>query len=181
MNILTFLRNDSIESILVTIAGFIIAVWYVRGKVVDKKSVSKGLLKYLHDLFPIGMMLFGIYLSYAVEKVAGGAIMVLAAFVYVSNYVAPSIDKYDSVHRTTILSLGYTREEYAIRYLFPKTRRVWLSGAINFFVFQWITLIWYDILKYEKVKMLSNMFLISSIVFVIVGLVISILKNHKEE
>jgi len=162
-------------------AGFIVAVWYVRGKVVDKKSVSKGFLKYFHDLFPIGMMLFGVYLSYAVEKVAGGAIMVLATFIYISNYVAPSIDKYDGVHRTTILSLGYTRQEYAIRYLFPKTRRIWLSGALNFFVFQWITLMWYDILNCEKIKITSSMFLMSSIVFVVVGLVISILKNHGEE
>jgi hypothetical protein len=181
LDVLTFLRNDAIESFLVSVAGFVIALWYVRGKVVDKKSVSKGYLKYFHDLFPLGMELFGVYSSYTVEPVFGGAIMVLATFIYISNYVAPSIDKYDNVHRTTILSLGYTRQEYAMRYLFPKTRRIWLSAAFNFFVLQWISLMWFDTLNHENVKFVNVMFLISSIVFMGIGIVISIFKNSKEE
>ncbi|WP_036225964.1 hypothetical protein [Mesoaciditoga lauensis] len=181
MDVLEFLRNNGIESLFISVAGFIIALWYIRGRIVDKKNVSKGYLKYFHDLFPMGMMLFGVYSSHTVEPLFGGSVMVLATFIYIVNYVAPSIDKYDNVHRTTILSLGYTRQEYAIRYLFPKTRRMWFSAVLNFFVWQWTALMWFDVLKDEGLKKINMMFLISSLAFMILGIVISILKNYKEE
>ncbi len=181
MNFLFFIRDDVLKSFLISVAGFVLALWYIRGRVVDKKNVSKGYLKYFQDLFPVGMMFFGIYTLYNVEYLLGGTIMVLATFIYIVNYVAPSIDQYDSVHRTTILSLGYTRQEYAIRYLFPKTRRMWFGAALNFFIWQWAGLVWFDILKYEKTRNLDVLFLISALVFMLAGFGISIFKNYKEK
>ncbi len=180
MGALAFLWSDALEALFISIGGFFIAVWYMRSRIVDKKNINKGFLKYFHDLFPIGMMLFGVYSSYAMERLFGCAVMTIATFVYIVTYVAPSIDKYDNVHRATILSLGYTRQEYAIRYLFPKTRKVWISATLNFFVGQWASLAWFDLLKKEKVARVNEMILISSFFFMIFGIAISILKNYSE-
>ncbi len=180
MNDLTFLGRDALEALFISVAGFFIALWYMRSRIVDKKDINKGFLKYFHDLFPIGMMLFGVYSSYAVEHLFGCTVMTIATFVYIITYVAPNIDKYDNVHRATILSLGYTRQEYAIRYLFPKTRRVWMAATLNFFVGQWASLAWFDLLKREHVEKADEMILISSAFFMVGGIAISILKNYTE-
>lgn len=180
MSVGTFLWNEAIKSVLISFAGFFLALWYVRSRVVDKKSISKSYLRYFQDLFPFGMMLLGVYLISVTGVVLGSVVMTLATFVYVVSYVAPSVDKYDSTHRATILSLGYTRQEYAIRYLFPKSKKIWFAATANFFIAQWIILMWFDVLKSEKNQDLDVLLLLSSIVLMALGILISVLRNFKE-
>ena len=180
MSVGTFLWNEAIRSALISFAGFLLALWYVRNRVVDKKSISKSYLRYFQDLFPFGMMLLGVYFVSATGVALGSVVMMLAAFIYVVSYVAPSVDKYDNTHRVTILSLGYTRQEYAIRYLFPKSKKFWFAATANFFIAQWMILMWFDVLKNEKIQGLNVLLLSSSIVLMALGMLISVLRNFKE-
>ncbi len=180
MSVWTCLWNEALRSALINFAGFLLALWYARSRVVDKKSISKSYLRYFQDLFPFGMMLLGIYFVYVASLVLGSVIMTLSAFIYVVSYVAPSVDKYDNTHRATILSLGYTRQEYAIRYLFPKSKKFWFAATANFFIAQWIILMWFDVLKNEKIQELNVLLLLSSIVLMAFGILISVLRNFKE-
>ncbi len=125
------------------------------------------------------MVLLGVYFVYIADMV-GSVFMILAAFIYIVSYVAPSVDKYDSTHRATILSLGYTRQEYAIRYLFPKSKRIWFTATANFFISQWIILMWFDVLKNEGIQELNVLLLLSSVVLMAFGISISVLRNFKE-
>ena len=176
----TFLWNEAIKSALISFAGFLLALWYARSRVKNKKSISKSYLRYFQDLFPFGMMLLGIYFVSITGMVLGSVVMTLATFIYVVSYVAPSVDKYDNTHRATILSLGYTRQEYAIRYLFPNSKKFWFAATANFFIAQWIILMWFDVLKNEKIQDLDALLLLSSMVLMALGILISVLRNFKE-
>jgi len=173
----TSLWKETADSALVSGAGFALALWYVRSRVVDKKSISKSFLRYFQDLFPTGMMLLGVYLVVSVDLSIGNILMVVAASIYIISYIAPSVDKYDNTHRATILSLGYTRQEYALRYLFPKSKRMWFSALANFFIAQLLALMSFKFLVSYKIPQLQEVMLFVSITLMIFGVVISVLKN----
>ncbi len=173
----TSLWKESVNSALVSGAGFVLALWYVRSRVVDKKSISKSFLRYFQDLFPIGMMLLSSYLIVSVDLSIGNIFMAVAAFIYIISYIAPSVDKYDNTHRATILSLGYTRQEYVLRYLFPKSKRMWFSALANFFIAQLLTLMSFKFLISYEIPQLQEVIIFVSITLMIFGVVISVIRN----
>ncbi len=177
MNVWASLWSESANSALVSGAGFALALWYVRSRVVDKKSVSKSFLRYFQGLFPVGVMFLGAYLTMTTELSIGNILMVVAAAIYIIAYIAPSVDKYDSTHRATILSLGYTRQEYALRYLFPKSKRMWFSALANFFISQTLILVALRFLILHEIPHLEEIILFVSITLMIFGVIISVFKN----
>ncbi len=166
-----------LEVVLITIAGFILAFWYVRSRVVEKKQLGTSFIRYFQGLFPVGVMFFGIYVILTFNHSIGALIMVLSTFIYIVSSITSSVDKYDSVHRATILSLGYTRQEYAIRYLFKNSLNSWIMAALNFFITQSVALIFIQNITNFKIVSFEMDVLYTSLILMTCGFVISLAKR----
>lgn len=167
----------AIEIALITFGGFILAFWYVRNRIIEKKQLGTSILKYFQGLFPVGVMFFGIYVILSFNRAIGSLLMVLATFFYIVSSVTYTVDRYDSVHRATILSLGYTRQEYAIRYLFKSSSGTWVIAALNFFVAQFIAFVFIQIIANYEINAFENDVLYVSIALMICGFLLSIFKS----
>jgi ABC-type nitrate/sulfonate/bicarbonate transport system permease component len=179
LNIISIIWVDIIEAALITGAGFVLAFWYVRNRVVEKKSLSTSFLRYFQGLFPVGVMLFGVFVILALNPPIGALIMVISTFIYIVSTVTPGVDKYDSVHRATILSLGYTRQEYAVKYLFKNSINYWIMASANFFVAQAVTLIFSkDLIFFEKNSFVEDLFF-ASITLMVFGFILSLLRRFE--
>ncbi|BBJ28754.1 hypothetical protein [Athalassotoga saccharophila] len=176
MNLIT-LWVTALEVALITVGGFLLAFWYVRNRIIEKKQLGTSILKYFQGLFPVGVMFFGIYVILSFNHAIGSLIMVLATFFYIVSSVTYTIDKYDSVHRATILSLGYTRQEYAIRYLFKSSLSTWIIAALNFFVAQFIALVFIQIMANYEISTFENDLLYASLALMLGGFLLSIFKS----
>ncbi len=176
MNLIT-LWITAIEIALITVGGFLLAFWYVRNRIIEKKQLGTSFLKYFQGLFPVGVMFFGIYVILSFNHAIGSLIMVLATFFYIVSSVTYTVDKYDSVHRATILSLGYTRQEYAIRYLFKSSLSTWIIAALNFFVAQFVSLVFVQVIANYKISTFENDLLYASLTLMVVGFILSIFKS----
>jgi len=166
-----------VEAALITIAGFVFAFWYVRSRVVEKKQLGTSFLRYFQGLFPVGVMFFGIYVILTFNHAIGSLIMVLSTFIYIVSNITSYVDKYDSVHRATILSLGYTRQEYAVRYLFKNSLNSWIMASLNFFVAQFVTLIFTQKIATLKIPSFETDILYVSLILMICGFILSLAKR----
>lgn len=167
------------EVALIVVAGFILALWYVRNRIVEKKKLGTSVLRYFQGLFPIGVMFYGVYTMLVFNHAIGALIMVLSTFMYIVSNITTSVDVYDSLHRATILSLGYTRQEYATRYLFKNSLNVWIRASLNFFVAQSVTLIFSENLVRFDVNAFENDMLYVSLILMLCGFALSFLKKFE--
>ncbi len=165
------------ESALITSAGFLLALWYMRNRVTDKKKLDSGFIRYFQNLFPIGMMFLGVYVMTVGNPSIGVLMMAIATFVYIVSYITPTVDQYDGIHRATILSLGYTRQEYAIKYLFKNSLNSWITAFANFFVSQFLTLILVSLLKSSCTDDFKEYMLFISLTLMGAGFFLSVFKN----
>lgn len=168
-----------LEVALIVAAGFVLALWYVRNRIVEKKKLGTSILRYFQGLFPVGVMFFGTYTILVFNHAIGALVMVLSTFIYIVSNVTTSVDRYDSLHRATILSLGYTRQEYATRYLFKNSLNVWIRASFNFFVAQSVTLIFSENLVKFDVNSFENDILYVSLVLMAAGFALSFLKKFE--
>ncbi len=168
---------DIVETALITLAGFVLAFWYVRNRIVEKRSLGTSFLRYFQSLFPIGMMLFGVFVILTFSPPIGALIMVVSTFIYIVSSITPIIDRYDSVHRATILSLGYTRQEYAVKYLFKNSIGHWIIASANFFIGQLVALIFSGhLIFFENLSFALDLFY-ASITIMFFGFILSLLRR----
>ncbi len=177
MNLFSTIWLNILETVLITIAGFVLAFWYVRSRVVEKKRLGTSFLRYFQGLFPVGVMFFGIYVILTFNHAIGSLIMVLSTFIYIVSNITSYVDRYDSVHRATILSLGYTRQEYAVRYLFKNSLNSWIMASLNFFIAQSVALIFIQSIATLKIVSFEMDVLYISLIFMICGFILSLAKR----
>ncbi|MGC8545762.1 MAG: hypothetical protein ACP5NR_07435 [Athalassotoga sp.] len=177
MNLFSTIWLNIFEVVLITVAGFILAFWYVRSRVVEKKQLGTSFLRYFQGLFPIGVMFFGIYVILVFNHAIGSLVMVLSTFIYIVSSITSSVDRYDSVHRATILSLGYTRQEYAVRYLFKNSLNSWIMATLNFFIAQSVALIFIQSITKLEIPYFETDILYVSLILMVCGFILSLAKR----